>query len=71
MRPQKVQVFALGEPKNGTPKDKRRYRVKWRIDGRDKTRVYKTKGEAEHYRAALLKAVAEGQVFDVASGGAS
>jgi hypothetical protein len=36
-RPQKVHIFSIGAPADGTPKDKRRYRVKWRVDGRDRT----------------------------------
>lgn len=39
--PQKVQVFSLGVPVKGTPTAQRRYRVKWRIDGRDRTRSLK------------------------------
>ena len=66
--PQKVQVFALGVPAKGTPTAKRRYRVKWRIDGRDRTRSIKTRVEAERFRQLLLDAVKDGQEFDDATG---
>jgi hypothetical protein len=54
VRHHKVQIFSLGAPKEGTPKDRRRYRVKWLVDGRHKTRSFKTKAEAEALRARLL-----------------
>lgn len=65
---QRVQVFGLGLPKDGTPRDRRRYRAKWRIDGQDKTRSFKTKPEAEQLRARLLMAVLDGEAFDYATG---
>ncbi len=61
---QKIQVFSLGEPKKGTPKDERRYRVKWAVDGRHKTRSFKTKEEAERLRSQLQLAVRDGQRFN-------
>jgi integrase len=66
--PQKVQVFSLGVPAKGTPTPERRYRVKWRIDGRDRTRSLKTRAEAERFRRLLLDAVAAGVPFDAATG---
>jgi integrase len=66
--PQKVQVFAIGSPPKGTPTAKRRYRVKWRIDGRDRTRAFKTRAEADRYRRLLLDAVSAGELFDDATG---
>ena len=65
---QKVQVFSLGTPTKGTPTAKRRYRVKWRIDGRDRTRAFKTKVEADRYRRQLLDAIEAGEAFDDADG---
>lgn len=61
---QKVQVFSLGLPPKGTPTAKRRCRVKWRIDGRDRTRAFKTRAEADRYRRQLLDAVEAGEAFD-------
>ena len=43
---QRVQVFSIATPPPDTPKDKRRYRVKWRVNGRDKTRAFKTRAQA-------------------------
>lgn len=68
MRPQRVQIFGLGLPSKGTPKEKRRYRVRWRIDGRDRMRRFKTKAEAERFRSQLQSAVVEGLRFDLDSG---
>ena len=66
--PQRVQVFGLGEPPADTPKDQRRYRVRWRVDGRDRMRRFKLKAEAERYRSMLLVAQGEGVRFDRVSG---
>lgn len=67
--PERVQVFSLGVPPPGTPRDGRRYRVKWRLEGRrDKTRAFKTRAEAERFRASLQTAVQNGEPFDVAAG---
>jgi hypothetical protein len=65
---QRVQIFSIGPPKEGTPRDKRRYRVRWRVDGQDKTRSLKTKAEAERLQAQLQVAVIEGEKFDLATG---
>ncbi len=66
--PQKIQVFSLGKPAKGTPTARRRYRVKWRIDGRDRTRSFKTRAEADRYRRQLLDAIEAGEHFDDSSG---
>ncbi len=66
--PQKVQVFALGRPRPGAEKAQRRYYAKWRVDGRDRTRSFKTRAEADRFRSGLLTAVQDGQSFDAASG---
>lgn len=66
--PQKVQVFSLGRPRPGVDRDRRRYYVKWRVDGRDRTRSFKTRGEAERFRSELQTSVREGQPFDLALG---
>lgn len=66
--PQKVQVFALGRPRPGADKAQRRYYVKWRVDGRDRTRSFTTRVGADRFRSGLLGAVQDAQRFDVASG---
>ena len=65
---QRVQVFSIGLPRDGTPRDKRRYRVKWRVDGRDKTRSFGTKAQAERLKVRLQTAVADGEEFDLGTG---
>ena len=65
---QRVQIFSIGLPQEGTPRGGRRYRVKWRVDGRDKTRSLKTKAEAERLQARLQMAAIEGEGFDLATG---
>ena len=42
--------------------------MKWRVDGRDRTRSFKTRAEADRYRSGLLLAVQEGQPFDPGTG---
>lgn len=66
MIPQKVQIFSVQVFKKGTPKQ--RYRVRWRIDGRGKTRSFKTKAEAERLRSQLMVAQSQGLRFDHATG---
>lgn len=65
---QRVHVFSLGLPASGTPKEQRRYQVRWRVDGRDCKRRFKTKAEADRFRSQLSAALAEGLRFDYASG---
>jgi integrase len=63
--PQRVQVFALGKPRATGP---RRYYVKWRVDGRDRTRAFKTRAEGDRFRSRLLAAVEDGVFFDLIEG---
>ncbi len=66
MNHQRGQVSSLGAPKSGTPKDRRRYSVRWRVDGRDRMRSFKTK--AGHLRSQLQVEATAGTPFDLASG---
>jgi len=50
------------------PHDPSPYRVKWSVDGRDRTRSARTKAEAELLRSKLLTAAAAGEPFDAGSG---
>ncbi len=61
---QRVQVFSLQSPPTGTPKEKRRFLVRWRVDGRDRMRSFKTKAEAERFRSLLHGEVTAGSAFD-------
>ncbi|HWG74116.1 MAG TPA: site-specific integrase [Acidimicrobiales bacterium] len=47
---------------------KKPYIARWKIDGRAFSRSYRTKGEAERVRSALLVAVQSGEPFDEATG---
>src|ERR687898_2983061 len=64
----RVQVFSIRRPSDRTPRDKRRYHVKWRVSGRDKTRSFATKAQAERLKARLQMAVIEGVEFDLVTG---
>lgn len=68
MRSQTVQIFSLVKLKPGTAKEKRRYRLKWRIDGRDKSRTFKTRVEGDRFRSLLLQAQQAGLRFDLDTG---
>lgn len=61
-------MFSLGRPRPDAEKAQRRYYVKWRVDGRDRTRSFKTRVEADRFRSGLLTAVRDGQRFDAATG---
>lgn len=67
----KVQVFSISENKSfksaRNPKAGQ-YRVKWRVQGRDKTRSFRTKGQAEHFRRKLLTSLENGATFDPSTG---
>ena len=66
--PQRVQVFSLGRPRAGVEREGRRHYVKWRVDGRDKTRSFKSRAEADRFRTRLASAAHDGTEFDEASG---
>lgn len=42
--------------------------LRWRVDGAERSRAYKTKAEADHVRARLLIAARDGERFDRDSG---
>ena len=50
--PPQVQVFAVGLPAPGVPKDRRRYRVTWRLDGRGKARAERATSSTTNTRSA-------------------
>lgn len=68
MSPQRVHVFALGTPKPGTEKAKRRWVVRWRVEGRDRMRKFASRAQAERLRSELLVASSAGHDFDLATG---
>lgn len=68
MTRQKVQVFAIGPPRAGATRDQRRWYVRWRVDGRDRTRSFKAKAEAERFRTQLQYHASEGTTFEPETG---
>jgi integrase len=64
---QQVQVYSV-QNRRGEERRKLPYVVRWTIDGRHRSRSYRTKAEAERYRSELLKAVHAGDRFDLDTG---
>lgn len=60
----RVSVFSLAHsPSSPSP-----WRVRWRVDGRDRTRAFRTKAQAELLRSRLLTAAAGSEPFDPSTG---
>jgi integrase len=67
----KVNIFEISRnTKFQSSRDPRanQYRVKWRVQGRDKTRSFRTKTQAEHFRRRLFTALESGDHFDSTTG---
>lgn len=60
----KVRVFSLQH----RPDSKSPWLVKWRVDGRSKTRAFRTKAESEVYRSRLITASGSLEWFDTNTG---
>lgn len=67
MAPQKVQIFGI-QDRRGHARAVRPWYVRWRLDGKDKSRSFRTRAEAERFRSRLLHAQAAGEEFDPDSG---
>src|SRR5690606_25352353 len=65
--PQAVQIFGVQDRRSRSSATMP-WVVRWRIDGRDRARAFRTKTEAERHRSALLQAQAMGETFDLATG---
>src|SRR5688572_5050683 len=66
MRPQQVDVFSIQDRrKAGRSKP---WVVRWRVDGRQTTRSFRTRVEADRFRSLLVQAVTAGDRFDRRSG---
>jgi hypothetical protein len=63
---QEVDVFTIQDRRGG--KRSKPWTVRWRIDGRDRSRSFRTRVEADRYRSHLVRAVTDGESFDLASG---
>ena len=64
---QQVQIYSV-QNRRGAERRKLPYVVRWTIDGRHRSRSYRTKAEAERYRTELLKAVHAGDRFELDTG---
>ena len=64
---QQVKVYSV-QNRRGDDRRTLPYVVRYTIDGRHRSRSYRTKAEAERYRSELLKAVHAGDRFDLDTG---
>lgn len=64
---QKIQVYGI-QARRGQERVKRQHVVRWSIDGRQRSRSFRAKAEADRYRVELLKAVQAGDRFDALTG---
>jgi len=64
---QQVRIYAV-QSRRGDDRLKRPYVVRYSIDGRQRSKSYRTKAEAERYRSELFKAVHAGDRFDPETG---
>ena len=64
---QTVKVFGV-QDRRSTAQAKLPWVVRYAIDGRHRSKSFRTRVEAERYRGSLLQAVHAGDQFDVASG---
>lgn len=64
---QEVSIFGL-QHRAGSDRNKRAWIVRWSIDGRQHSRSFRTKAEAERYRSLLVHAQHVGERFEAQSG---
>jgi len=63
---QQVDIFGMQDRrKQGRAKP---WIVRWRVDGHQRTRAFRTRSEGDRYRAGLLRAVETGDQFDARTG---
>ena len=61
-------VAVFGVQRRSGERHKKPYVVRWSLDGRQRSRAFRTKGEAERMRSALMVAAQSGEAFDEATG---
>jgi hypothetical protein len=61
-------VSVFGVQRRSGERIKRPYVARWAVNGRQRSRSYRTKGEAERLRTALLVAAQSGEAFDDETG---
>lgn len=64
---QRVNVFGL-QDRRSQPTARRPWLVRWAIDGQQRGKAFRTKPEADRYRAALMIAAQRGERFDRSTG---
>jgi hypothetical protein len=64
---QDVKVFAI-QDRRASPRNKRPWIVRTAVDGRQYSRSFQTKAEADRYRSSVIQAKTTGELFDEASG---
>jgi integrase len=63
---QQIDVFTIQDRRShGKPKP---WVARWRVEGQQRSRAFRTRAEAERYRSLLVHAVTSGQRFDRATG---
>ena len=60
---QEVKVYGV-QDRRTTARATLPWIVRWSIDGRQRTKAFRTRSEAERYRSLLLAAVHDGNRFD-------
>ena len=64
---QDVDVFTI-QDRRGDTKRARPWLVRWRVEGKHRTRSFRTRVEADRFRSHLIRAATEGEPFDSRSG---
>ena len=64
---QDVDVFTI-QDRRGDGKRAKPWLVRWRVEGKDRARSFRTRVEADRYRSHLIRAVTDGDRFDLTSG---
>jgi hypothetical protein len=64
---QDIKLFSL-QQRRASERHKRPWIARWSVDGRQRSRAFRTKAEAERYRSLLMHAQHAGEYFDDHSG---
>ena len=64
---QEINVFSIQDRRDQATARKP-WLVRWAVDGRQRSKAFRTQAEADRYRARILLAAELGEVFDTATG---
>ncbi len=64
---QRIHIYAV-QDRRSTPQATRPWVVRWTVDGRERSRSFRCKGEAQRFRSQLDRAVGDGSRFDPVTG---